>query len=124
MGSWVRDSSLSNNQTLLAHEQLHFDIAELFARKIRYRIAQCMRSGCNAWAPELSKEIKCLLQEREELNAAFDQEAWADPSLPPVYKWQAVVQHELTLLAPYKSKAATGELHGCTGNGNGNGNGK
>ncbi|MBT8236619.1 MAG: DUF922 domain-containing protein, partial [Bacteroidia bacterium] len=36
--SWVQDHLASAN--ILAHEQLHFDITELFARKFRARLAQ------------------------------------------------------------------------------------
>jgi hypothetical protein len=116
--SWVRDSASSGNNALLAHEQLHFDIAELFARKIRHRIAQCVRNGCEAWGPEMDKEIKRLLQEQDAFDAAFDREANFETELgsfdetirasrPRLHKWQALVRRELTALAPYKSSATT-----------------
>src|SRR5688500_17461053 len=41
--SWARDQSPS----LLAHEQLHFDIAELYARKIRKKIKELNDQGVN-----------------------------------------------------------------------------
>jgi hypothetical protein len=40
-GSWIKDSSSS----ILIHEQLHFDITELFVRKIRKRINELRRSN-------------------------------------------------------------------------------
>jgi hypothetical protein len=103
---------------LLAHEQLHFDVAELFARKIRYKIAQCIRASCDAWGPEMEAEIKCLLQEWNEFNDAFDQDALFESeagafdeemrtSSPLFHKWQATVRRELSALAPYKSSATT-----------------
>src|SRR5687767_8341950 len=41
--SWTRDQS----DALLAHEQLHFDIAEVYARKIRKKIEELNRRGVN-----------------------------------------------------------------------------
>ena len=116
--SWVRDSASSGQNALLAHEQLHFDIAELFARKIRHRIAQCIRSGCEAWGTEMGKEIKRLLQEQDAFNAAFDRDADFESaagafdegmraSRPLLHKWQAIVRRELTALSPYKSNVTT-----------------
>lgn len=38
--SWV----LQRNDTLLMHEQLHFDIAELYARKMRYEFSKLQKA--------------------------------------------------------------------------------
>jgi hypothetical protein len=63
------------------------------------------------------------LQEREEFDAAFDQDARFESAAgafdeemqvasPLLRKWQAIVRRELTTLAPYKSSATTcGEKH-------------
>jgi len=116
--SWVRDSCAEHNQALLAHEQLHFDIAELFARKIRQKLTQCIRTGCDIRGAKLSNEINALLKKREEFDAAFDQDAQFESEAgafdvemraasPLLHKWQAIVQRELIALAPYKSSATT-----------------
>lgn len=105
--SWVRDSSLLINKVQLAHEQLHFDINELFARKIRLRIMQYYQAGRQVYGTELGQEIRCLLEEQNELNAWFDEEAHADPSVRRLQKWQAIVGRELRALKPFQSTAAT-----------------
>ena len=105
--SWVRDSSTTLNKVLLAHEQLHFDINELFARKIRLKVFQLYQNGSRIFGPEVGQEINCLLEEQNEFNAYFDKEAHADPSARMLQKWQAIVNRELASLKTYKSIAAT-----------------
>lgn len=105
--SWVRDSASVFNRVVLAHEQVHFDINELFARKVRLVVAQYYEAGRYLFGPELSREIRRLLNEKTVFNAAFDQEAYRDPSGRAVDKWQALVGHELATLGAYKSNAAT-----------------
>jgi hypothetical protein len=105
--SWVRDSASVFNRVVLAHEQVHFDINELFARKVRRVVAQYYQAGCYLFGPELSREITQLLNEKTVFNAAFDQEAYLDPSGRAVDKWQALFGHELATLSAYKSSAAT-----------------
>jgi hypothetical protein len=43
--SWVRASVLARSDQVLAHEQVHFDICELIARRLRQRIAQVYEAG-------------------------------------------------------------------------------
>ncbi|WP_177204896.1 hypothetical protein [Hymenobacter arizonensis] len=116
--SWVRDSSAEGNHILLAHEQVHFDLAELFARKIRQRIAQCRRRGDEVWGPELQAEIEGLLREWSGVNAVFDQEAAVEQRLaafdeeiraftPTLQRWQSRVRRELTALGLYGSSDST-----------------
>lgn len=105
--SWVRDSTSVFNRVALAHEQVHFDINELFARKVRRVVAQYYQAGRYLFGPELSREISRLLNEKTVFNAAFDQEAYRDPTRRVVEKWQVLVGNELAALSAYKSSAAT-----------------
>ncbi|MFZ6011322.1 MAG: hypothetical protein ACOYXT_13320 [Bacteroidota bacterium] len=63
--SWKRDPS----PALLAHEQLHFDMAELYARKIRKKIMEMSNSGVND-VRQYNVEIQQLLDDSnfEHLN--------------------------------------------------------
>ena len=103
--SWVRDSTTAQNQLLLAHEQLHFDINELFARKIRQRVAQYAQAGRYAFGPELAREIRSLLDVKVAFNAAFDAQAHQDQGEGPIRHWQALVLQELDKLTRYQSTA-------------------
>ncbi|RZK15774.1 MAG: hypothetical protein EOO56_22100, partial [Hymenobacter sp.] len=60
---FLRDSSWVNNEAIktaadqagtLAHEQIHFDIAELAARKLRCLIADGLLAGQPIYGPQIS----------------------------------------------------------------------
>jgi hypothetical protein len=106
-GSWVKDSTTQQQVLLLAHEQLHFDINELFARKIRQRVAHYEQTGRYAFGPELAREIRVLLDAKTAFNARFDLQAHQDQGAEPVRQWETLVREELSKLARYQSTAAT-----------------
>jgi len=105
--SWVRDSSSAFNRITLDHEQVHFDINELFARKVRRVVAQYYLAGRYVFGPELNQEISHLLEEKTAYNKAFDNDAYRDPSGWVVAKWQALVNQQLATLGAYASTSAT-----------------
>ncbi len=115
---FVRDSSWRNpNMTAarelamsLAHEQLHFDIGELFARKIRWRVVQHRKAGEALFGPVVAQDIQCLLDELEALNALYDDEVnFRTPAVEAAAqrRWTLQVARELRALAPYRSTATT-----------------
>ena len=117
---FLRDSSWVNNAAIktavdrveaLAHEQVHFDIAELAARKLRCRIADGLRAGQAIYGPQVSQDIMRLRAEEDELDEQFDQEvirAGGHKTEAPVRKrWQLRIAQELQALAAYASTAAT-----------------
>jgi hypothetical protein len=108
--SWVRDSTSQQNRLLLAHEQLHFDINELFARKIRQRVASYEQTGRYAFGPELAREIRLLLDAKTAFNTRFDTQAHLDRGEGPVRQWEALVSAELGKLSRYQSTTATSNL--------------
>jgi hypothetical protein len=105
--SWVRDSTIVHQPLLLAHEQLHFDINELFARQIRQRLAQAQAAGAYLYGPKVAQQIRLLLTEKTAYQARFDAEAYHDPSAVTLQRWQALVQQQLAELSTYASTAAT-----------------
>jgi hypothetical protein len=109
--SWVRDSTTAQNRLLLAHKQVHFDINELFARKIRQRVAFCEQSGRYAFGPELAHEIRALLDAKTVFNTRFDTQAHLDRGEGPVRQWEALVRTELDKLLRYQSTADTSDLN-------------
>ena len=99
--SWVKGGKTSKN--LLAHEQLHFDITELHARKLRKALAE--------FDFQNSREVKAALQEiykKAELKRAvtqkkFDAETRHSMDEAAQLKWQKFVAEELKKLEEFSS---------------------
>ncbi|MGJ8593336.1 MAG: DUF922 domain-containing protein [Aquaticitalea sp.] len=87
---------------ILAHEQLHFDITELYARKFRQQIAQLKVNG------KLKTQLRELhLNINKELALAqnlYDQETDNSVNRDFQAKWVLYVEQELAKLEAYKSK--------------------
>lgn len=97
--SWVKEGAPSDY--LLAHEQLHFDITELFARKLRKELASFKPEG------NVKRDLNRLYQlnerERDKMQKLFDRES--QHSLHKEYeaKWQEYVRRELKKLEKFSS---------------------
>jgi hypothetical protein len=104
--AWVRDSTHSTT-TLLAHEQLHFDICELTARKLRARIAQVYASGADVFASKFTQQIQRMIAEEGVLHEAYDKETAHGIYEEKQAAWQTRISRELAALSPYKSTAST-----------------
>lgn len=98
--SWVAPGS--DNQYLLSHEQLHFDITELHARKLRKRLAELSvnrlgkdpRKTLNSFYEEVDKERRSM-QER------YDKETRHSLNKEAEMHWQKYVQEELKKFRAY-----------------------
>ena len=95
--SWYRDRSAS----LLAHEQLHFDIAELYARKIRRRIEQMSDQGINN-IKTYNAAIHELLLESNEVDQRYDIETLHGSMSRKQDAWSQKVKEELASLKEYR----------------------
>ena len=106
--SWA----LAQSPQLLAHEQLHFDIAELYARKIRKRILQLSREpGKKSDLKIYNNEIRKLLKESNEFDRLYDIET-LHGSLPKKQKeWQNKVKNSLSALKDFAKKGYTVGKH-------------
>ncbi|OIN59924.1 hypothetical protein BLX24_08750 [Arsenicibacter rosenii] len=94
--SWVRPEG--KNNLVLQHEQLHFDIAELFARKLRKAYEgkiKDMRSW-NLYGEKLYWE---LIKEYERFQDEYDRDIYADATRQP--GWTAKVRAEMAALSRY-----------------------
>lgn len=99
--SWVVPTSKS--EYLLSHEQLHFDITELHARKLRQHLAQVSidelgknpKEVLNSFYTKVEKERTAMqLNYDKETNHSLNKEAEA--------KWQQFVKTELKKLKDYR----------------------
>jgi hypothetical protein len=95
--SWVRHHS----QELLEHEQLHFDIAELYARKIRKEIIRLKNNNVND-VETINAAIKVLLAESDKMDIQYDAETLHGSFPKKQAKWASKIKQEMAELEQYK----------------------
>jgi predicted secreted Zn-dependent protease len=95
--SWARDHS----ESLLAHEQLHFDIAELYARKIRKKVKELNDRGVKD-IKTYNAAIQDLLLESNKADQQYDLETLHGALSKKQAAWVKKVKEELSALQRYK----------------------
>ncbi|CAL67190.1 DUF922 domain-containing protein [Christiangramia forsetii] len=95
--SWVKD--IKNEEYLLAHEQLHFDISELHARKLRkalddYEIGRNIRQ-------DLKRLYNRIESERVAMQNQFDKETSHSENSSAEMRWRKFVADELEKFKAY-----------------------
>ena len=97
--SW---SKFKKNDTLLLHEQGHFDIAELFARKLRKAFAEYKFN-----AQTVGKDIDNLFifnrQERTEMDMLYDKETNHSQNTQQQILWNKKIKAKLDSFQKYAS---------------------
>lgn len=89
------------NAHILEHEQLHFDITELYARKFRYRISKLKVS--NSIRKQLKKTHNAINTELAQMQNRYDNETDYSRNFESQAKWKNFVNTELNKLSKYKS---------------------
>lgn len=106
--SWKKDSSLS--EYLLKHEQLHFDIAELAARRLRKDI-----SNCRFTAKNYKRKYAELKEKGErffaECQARYDRDSDHSKNDEKQRFWIQKVNKELSELGEYSNPLLSVTLH-------------
>ena len=97
--SWVKEGKRSEH--LLAHEQLHFDITEWHARKLRKELSSYQVSP-NA-KRELDQMYKRVNRERIKIQKRYDLETRHSQDTLAQQKWQALVKNELEKLRDFSN---------------------
>jgi hypothetical protein len=97
--SWCRLERA--NAHILSHEQLHFDITELHARKFRYQLSLLIVSDnmietLDAIHLQIQKDLK-------KMQSLYDSETDFSRQTEAQAKWQEQVQIELEKLSTFKS---------------------
>jgi hypothetical protein len=97
--SWAR---IKNSDILLAHEQGHFDIAELFARKLRKAFA-----GYKFNHQTVSSDFNFLFNtnefERDKVDALYDKETNLSQNRDQQLLWNKKIKTDLDSLKKYAS---------------------
>ncbi|WP_037325181.1 DUF922 domain-containing protein [Salinimicrobium terrae] len=98
--SWVKNSGSDH---LLAHEQLHFDITELHARKLRKALAEFDFNKSKNVKTELQKIYRELEGERAAMQKKFDLETRHSMEEAAQLEWQQFVTQELKKFENFSS---------------------
>lgn len=96
--SWSKREKQSAE--LLAHEQLHYDISELYARKMRKALASYKLSK-HAKA-DIEKLFNRINTERKRMQAKYDAETEHSKNRPAQKSWELFVASELWNLNNYQ----------------------
>lgn len=98
--SWVKSGKQS--QKLLRHEQIHFDITEIMARKLRKFLAE-NKFKLNAVRSKIDEVIHILQQENRVMQESYDQETNHGNNARKQKEWESHVQNKLTALRKYQA---------------------
>lgn len=99
--SWVKGGSASAN--LLSHEQLHFDITELFARKLRKALTEFDFDNARDLKADLQALYKHAEKERALMQQKFDVETRHSMNAAAQLEWQKLIKEELSKLEKFSS---------------------
>ena len=95
--SWVLDSS----SVLLKHERNHFDITEIFARKIRKYLIESFRLKRSR--AEIGSNIKQLMSELHKYQVLYDDETNHSLNSDQQVLWSNKINIQLQELAEFKT---------------------
>jgi len=100
--SWVRpDAKISG---ILDHEQGHFDLCEIYTRKLRERM-----NSFNFNTPDVKQALLSIYSEvnseYERRQQAYEEETTHGTNIPQQKKWQASITRELTSATNYYVQA-------------------
>ncbi len=97
--SWVKQ--IEEKEYLLAHEQAHFDISELHARKLRQALAQ-YQPGRNI-RQDLKRFYNQIESERVIMQNKFDKESAHSENYAAEMRWREFIQLELIKLENFSN---------------------
>jgi hypothetical protein len=92
-----------NNADLLTHEQIHFDITEVYARKLRQKISEAKFSNPKQAAQEIGKLSNEIFRESSAEQKKYDAETKHSINKEAQTKWNKSVESELERLNAYSN---------------------
>ncbi|WP_198172699.1 DUF922 domain-containing protein [Hymenobacter ginkgonis] len=97
--SWVRDASRMT-PALLRHEQLHFDIAEVYARRLRQQLA-ALHVPCDKLGSAFDQVSQAAYAAWAKAEDAYDRDTNHGLQHEQQARWEAQVKQELLDLADF-----------------------
>src|SRR4030095_5808583 len=98
--SWTRYPKLENAEEALIHEKRHFDICEIYARKIRQEISNARFDRYNFNA-EIGSIFKKLVTEYRTMQTRYDNETRHSVDREQQKKWNTYIDSQLASLSDY-----------------------
>jgi hypothetical protein len=87
---------------LLQHEQRHFDLCEVYARKLRQKLAK--RSWTGDDADKIDRIYQHLYKELNERQLKYDEETVHGLDTDKQHEWNEQIAKELNELTDYELK--------------------
>ena len=94
--SWVREATKAS-PNLLRHEQLHFDITEFHARRLRQKLS-LLKLDCDHLQPTFQNLTKAVFTEWQREESRYDQETNHGLNEVKQKYWEQQTQKRLALL--------------------------
>jgi hypothetical protein len=107
--SWVRPVNIGKKEVLV-HEQLHFDIVELFARQLRQLLTQTPFNRDN-YKKAITKAFNKSNTLMQQMQKEYDDGVKDDYSNARLAAWLALVADKITALDKYKSTSVAVTLY-------------
>jgi hypothetical protein len=98
--SWFKNKDSNFSELLLSHEQLHFDIGELYARRIRKSL-DSLKSNNEDNFEDVSEAVKYLFKLHKKVDSLYDIESAHGKILTEQLKWKEKIFKELNDLDYY-----------------------
>jgi len=98
--SWVKNSPESKSDAILRHEQLHFDIAELSARKLRKKLSE-LKLTRERYAKQIQTAYDEVIGAGEAMQKAYDEETAHGLLRDEQERWSEKVRNELFVLVNF-----------------------
>lgn len=98
--SWVKEDP---TDLLLKHEQGHFDIAEIYTRKLRKELGQ-MKFNPKTIEAEVGKIYNRLMKESHERQRKYDKETDHSKIKEKQAEWDIIIAKELKALEAFQAK--------------------
>lgn len=102
--SWVREPG-SMTPALLRHEQLHFDIAEVYARRLRQQLA-AMHVPCTQLGTTFDRISQAAYTAWQQAEDTYDRDTNHGLLRERQAQWEAQVHRQLQELAAFAEKDA------------------
>lgn len=102
--SWLRDPN-EDSAELLRHEQLHFDLTEVYARILRQRLAALpAKIDCRRLQPAFDQVTQGVYAEWEREESRYDEETNHGLSKPQQAQWEKQTAQRLEQLQAFAAK--------------------
>ena len=102
--SWWREPATMTPK-LLRHEQLHFDITEVYARRLRQKLA-AVRVPCAQLGSAFERLSRGVYAEWEKAEEQYDRDTNHGLKPEQQAQWEAQVQQQLSELAEFADEEA------------------